>query len=396
MARRLKDWLKAYTDFTAHTEAPKLMHFFSGVAAIAGALRRKVWIDHGTFKWYPSFYIILVAPPGIVAKSTTSGIAMDLLRSIPGIKFGPDIITWPALVAAYAGAGETFEFNGEWHPMSPLIFHASEFGNLVNPQDREMINLLIELWDGRNVLNKVTKGNGSDTIEAPWISIIAGTTPHWIADNMPQVTIGGGFTSRCIFVYAESKERYNAFPRSSLPRDFTQRRADLIHDLEYISLNLAGEYTFTKEAILWQEEWYEYLWKVQATEATSTSVEGYLARKQTHLNKLAIVIAAAQRDELVLTQDDFIIADLMLRSIEPDIERVFSRIGKTRESTEVDKLLIFIKRKGRVGYDEAFRLVHGYFQTAKAFEGIIAGAVRAGYINLEQNPKGWVIVWIGG
>lgn len=395
MSRRLKDWLTSYKEFTAHTEAPQIMHFFSGVAAIAGALRRKVWIDHGTFRWYPSFYIILVAPPGIVAKSTTSGIAMDLLRAVPGIKFGPDIITWPALVTAYAGASEAFQIEDEWHPMSPLVFHASEFGNLVNPQDREMINLLIELWDGRNKLEKVTKLNGNDTIEAPWISLIAGTTPHWIADNMPQSTIGGGFTSRCIFVYAEEKSKYCAFPRMALPKDFARRKADLIHDLEHISVNLAGEYSFTKEAVEWQQIWYEHLWKVQAPDASSSSVEGYLARKQTHLNKLAMIFAASRRDELVLIEEDFVLADLMLKSIEVDLEKVFSRIGKTKEAAEVDKLLAFIRKKGKVEYYEAYRVVHSYFQNARAFEGIISGAIRAGYVNLEQNGVKLFVSWAG-
>ena len=91
--RNYADWLKAYLKYAEATEAPQHMHFWSGVSAVAGALRRKVWIDQAYFKWYPNFYIVLVAPPGIVSKSTTVGIAMDLLRKVPGIHFGPDVVT---------------------------------------------------------------------------------------------------------------------------------------------------------------------------------------------------------------------------------------------------------------------------------------------------------------
>ena len=69
--RNHADWLTAFMDYASYGEAPRHMYFWTGVSAIAGALRRKVWIDQAYFKWYPNFYIVLVAPPGIVSKSTT-------------------------------------------------------------------------------------------------------------------------------------------------------------------------------------------------------------------------------------------------------------------------------------------------------------------------------------
>src|SRR6185369_14226993 len=101
-------------------EAPRQMYFWTGVSTLAGVLRRKVWIDQAYFTWYPNFYIVLVAPPGIVSKSTTANIGMNLLHQVPGVKFGPDIVTSQALVSAFAESAETFEFNAEFYPMSAL------------------------------------------------------------------------------------------------------------------------------------------------------------------------------------------------------------------------------------------------------------------------------------
>ena len=106
MARNFRDWLEAFCDYAQYGEAPRRMYFWVGVSAVAGALRRKVWIDQAYFRWHPNFYIILVAPPGIVSKSTTASIAMRLLRRVPRIKFGPDVVTWQALVGAFAEATE--------------------------------------------------------------------------------------------------------------------------------------------------------------------------------------------------------------------------------------------------------------------------------------------------
>src|SRR5215831_7830383 len=103
------------------------MHFWCGVSAVAGAIRRKAYIEMGYFRWYPNFYIILVAPPGIVSKSTTASIAMRLLRQVPGVKFGPDVVTWQALVTAFAEAQELFDVgNGNLETMSAITIESSE------------------------------------------------------------------------------------------------------------------------------------------------------------------------------------------------------------------------------------------------------------------------------
>jgi hypothetical protein len=49
-------------------------------STLAGALRRRVWLDQAYFRWHPNFYIVLVAPPGIVSKSTTAGVGMSLAQ----------------------------------------------------------------------------------------------------------------------------------------------------------------------------------------------------------------------------------------------------------------------------------------------------------------------------
>ena len=130
--RNFPNWLSAFLEYASHTEAPKIMHTWAGVSAIAGALRRKVWIDQYYYRWTPNFFVILVAPPGVVSKSTTADVAMSLLRDVPGIKFGPDVVTWQSLVTSFAAACESFEYDGDWHPMSAMTLVSSELGNLIN------------------------------------------------------------------------------------------------------------------------------------------------------------------------------------------------------------------------------------------------------------------------
>lgn len=382
--RNFPSWVDAYVQFASHTEAPKLMHFWASVWAISGVLRKKVWMDQVAFRWVPNFFIIFVAPPGIVSKSTTAGLAESFLREIPGIQFGPDVVTWQSLVTSFAGACESFEHEGEYYPMSPLNLIASELGNLLDPNDRSMVNLFIDLWDGRKKLDKQTKMSGCDVVEGPWINLLGCTTPHWIADNMPASTVGGGLTSRCIFVYAENKERLIAYPKYYFPENHTATRQALVQDLEHIAMNLCGEYILTEDARTWGENWYARHWTEASTKFEDDRLEGYVARKQTHLHKLAMILAASQRDDLIILPDDLRLAEAMLNSTETDLGRVFSRIGKSEESMQTDRLLSFIRRHGKVQYDAAYRVIHNVFPDARDFEGLVTGLIRAGYVTLTQ------------
>ncbi len=383
--RYFKDWLQAFIEYSKFGEAPTHMYFWSGVSAIAGALRRKVWIDQAYFKWHCNQYIILVAPPGIVAKSTTAGTAMNLLRLVPGIKFGPDVVTWQALVDAFEEATETFVYADLHWPMSAITIESSEFGNLLNPQDKDMVDLLVSLWDGKQGnFEKKTKHSGSNKIENPWINLIACTTPSWIAGNFPEYMIGGGFTSRCLFVYADKKARYVAYPGLHVPKNLSDTQNKLVHDLEYISMNLAGEYKLTPAAIKFGEEWYKKHYNGKGPELDDDRFGGYIARKQTHIHKVAMCLAASASDDMVISDEFLSIADQMITDLEVDMPFVFSKIGRTEVSVNTERLVTYIEKKGRVAYPEAYRYIHAHFPSFRDFEDIVAGCIRAGLLKLEQ------------
>lgn len=384
MPRHYKNWLLGFMDYSSFGEAPKHMYFWTGVSTIAGVLRRRCWIDERSFKWFPNFYIVIVAPPGIVSKSTTAGIGMDLLRQVPGVKFGPEIVTWQALATSFVNAAETFEYQGLHHTQSALTIESSEFGNLLNPQDKDMVDTLVTLWDGKG-LRKETKHSGNDEIVNPWINLIACTTPAWIAGNFPEYLIGGGLTSRMVFVYADQKDKYVAYPHKLAPSEHEAKRLRLIQDLEHIAINCVGEYHLTPEAEAWGETWYERHYKGERPKNLDDDrFGGYFARKQTHIHKLAMVLAAAQRDDMLITTEDLDLANTMVTDLEPDMALVFSKIGKTDESYYADRVLAFIRRHKRLPFTEVFRYAHSQFPSARNFEDMLAGLRLAGHIRIVQ------------
>lgn len=383
--RHFNSWLKAYVEYAATgSESPIAMHFWAGVAAIAGALRRNVWLDMKKFEWVPNFYIILVAPPGVVAKSTTTSIAMNLLRAVPGVKFGPAIATWQALSQAFANSLEMVMMpDGLFHSMSALIFDSQEFGNLLNPQDREMIDFLITLWDGkRGTVEKITKTSGNDVIENPIINIIACTTPSWLEGNVPEHMIGGGFTSRCIFIYADQKRQLIPYPKFEVVPNFQLIQIKLVEDLRQIA-KLRGEFILDQTAIAFGGEWYADHAKNPPKHLENARFEGYIARKQTHIHKLAMVLSAAESDGLVLKKEHLFESDKIISALERDMPRVFERIGTSFQSRGAASLVTVVRAHKAIERKKLFSILFREM-SLRDFESALAAALEAKHVTCEQ------------
>lgn len=371
-------------EYAQYSEAPNIFHFWTGVSTVAGSLRRRVWIDQKYFMWTPNFFVVFVAPPGIVQKSTTAGIGMNLLRRVPNIHFGPNSVTWQALVQSFQNATEAIDLpDNTIISQSALTIESSEFGTFLDPQDRVMVDVLVELWDGRTgVWEKRTKSQGGESISNPWINLIACTTPDWIAGNFPQYMIGGGFMSRTIFVYADEKRQYIAYPKDHIPEHFDKMGDLLVEDLEHISKALVGEYTLTNEAKKWGEVWYEALYRKKDPALDDERFASYFARKQTHVHKLAMVIAASCRDDLIIEQEDLEQADGIMKAVERDMPKVFSRINSP-EARSAQKIVDLTLLHPGISSTDAYRSMF-HTVTYSEFYSSLQGAINSGQVKQRQ------------
>lgn len=93
-----------------------------------------------------------------------------------------------------------------------------------------------------------------------------------------------------------------------------------------------------------------------------------------------------------ITTEHLAVAHSMITDLEPDMQFVFSKIGRSDVSLYTERLVTFVHSKGKVAYSEAYRHVHSFFPSMRDFDDVIAGCVRAGYVKLLQSSGEMLMV----
>lgn len=373
-------------NYTRHLESPDHFHFWAGIATIAGALRGKVWIDMEYWKWRPNFFIIFVAPPGVATKSTTIGVGQSFLRRIEGVHFGPDSGTWQGVTDALMESTENVTMpDGEVYRMSAITMALSEIGTFFDPQNREMVDMLVDLWDGREVpWKRRTRHQGIIEIPNPWFNLVGACTPSWLNENFPEYAVKGGFTSRTVFIFASHKRHFVAYPKLFMEEGDRDLELRLVNDLNEIA-QIAGEYELSPEAYEWGDEWYRKHWEGLGRRQESDRLSGYRSRKQTHIHKLALVLCAARKSERIIEPEDLQNALGLIEAIEGDMLKVFQTLSDSPAAKNAQQLMLVLKMNPKgIGKRAIWRqLIH--HMSEWEFNNAINGALSAGYISMRQN-----------
>jgi hypothetical protein len=258
----------------------------------------------------------------------------------------------------------------------------SELGTFIRPDNREFLDFLTEIWDGqKSVFSRRTVLKGELKLTNPWLNIIGCTTPAWLKDNFSEILVGGGFASRVVFVYGNKKRQLVAYPGLEITGpEYEAEESLLARDLQQIAM-LKGGYELTPEAIDWGIKWYDrHHNEPRPAHLASDSFDGYLDRKQSHIHKLSIVLAAAQGNELKISADHLIEATAHITDLELDMINVFSSIGVTPTAQINTKVLALVRNHRSITYRELWKLC---FHTIppRDFKESINAAVDAGYVS---------------
>lgn len=352
-----KSWLSHWEEYMSDTEAPIEYNTWCGITAILATLKRNVWIERPKFKLYPNIYTILVGPPG-VGKGTAINPLLEVLNIAGTANISPDRITAEELIKSLAdgfGAGiKTTAGKVSIHKDSTTIIAATELPIYLNSSNWTL-ELMCELWDNKPMgTSYSTKTKGSFTATDTCVSLVGGCVPDFIRkinkDAMSAVT--GGFTTRCIFVYAGDKIYKD--PWKVVDQTIEKKMKDaLANDLVHIS-TLQGEIKFTLAA---QTMWTKHVNGVTNNQDPFESevLAGFKSRNMAHTFKAAMALSVAESDKLVIDDRHMYNAIGLVNKVRDKIDIVFRCVGESPIAMAQDRVLTFVDREGIVSRSKILR-----------------------------------------
>lgn len=339
-SRNLPDWINGFLDLTEQSEPPRMFRKWAAISTVASALQRKVRLELGiSLTFYPNLFVVLVGPSA-TGKGTVMRYASDIMEQVKSIKISAQATSLQALIRRMKETNLTdidLE-TGEQQYHSSLTIFSTEFTVFLGYHNSELISALCDWYDCQSRWSYETISRKKEEIIGVWVNLLAGTTPDSIKTSLPIESIGGGLTSRIIFVYEEKREKVVIIP------DVTEKeitlQQHLIQDLEQISL-MSGTFGFTKEFVDIYTDWR--LNDAACPPFHDKKFDGYCGRRKKHLLTLAMICSASRSNSMMLEAEDVTRAAALLDEVEVKMPLTFRGLGRSDLSATISDAIVFIE-----------------------------------------------------
>jgi len=304
---------------------------------MAAVLEQKVWVTTSS-PLYPNLYTFLVGHPGL-GKSRAIKSVMGFAREVPDIHIGPTSLTMASLVDLLAESkrqiiqlpNPMIEYNTLYIAPDELSAFMQEY------KGNELIPGLTTFYDTDSPYGQHRRTTGLKLkIDRPQLNILTGTTPANIMKFIPESAWEDGFTSRIIFIYADSQPKIDVFKAKvrEMPKD-------MLDDLKLIN-SIVGQ-------IGWDEAYAEQMqgWKSLGYPPVPNhpKLTHYCTRRFAHMIKLSMV-ACIDRGEAILSMSkgDFDRAYNWLCEAEKEMGKIFTAVSGSADSKAMDEIAFFVRQ----------------------------------------------------
>lgn len=333
------DFIDTYLEWTQHVPSPYLFRLWSGIAALAGALERRVWVRAIAKPTYPNLFVLLVASPGVgkgVIDETD-----HLWRQVKVLRTAPDSVTSASLLDSLIEARRTvMKLDGSGPEMDyhSLLVAAEEFGVLVPAHDLEFLNRLNRIFTNPEDLRVRRKYIKEEVnILRPQLNILAGTQPGYLASLLPEEAWVMGFTQRLLMIYAQNGPSPELFAEDE---DREEREGELIAHLT-TAASLRG-------LMRWEPEAAELIksWDASGGEPRPKHLRlvHYIKRRTQFMLKLMMISSTSRNTELTITPFDYTRALTWLTNAESAMPDVFREMTQKSDSHVMQELVYCVFR----------------------------------------------------
>ena len=348
--RKCENWLKTFLKWTVPvSEAPESLLIWSGLFCISAVVKKKIQFSKEYLKQYQVYmmnYTMFVGPPGVVRKSTSAGFAQDILMGVNEgisvtdrayVNFGPTTGSHAKIIEKMAGTVD-----------GSMTIIAGEFGNIVSTMPEETYTFFLKMFDSDKTATRFehsTRQHGDEVILDPSLNILGCTTPDWIAENKGYM-LGGGFAARTVFLFEDRARQRHLFYKNVGPsiEALEGMRKRLVVDLKGIG-RLRGEIKPCDDKLANRmEEWYlDY-----ADKTAKAGAETFHARKHIHTMRTAMALSLCESDNLVISEEHFNAALVLIDDIEKKLTQGLSAVGRNPYAKDLNIVLAYIEENAPV------------------------------------------------
>jgi len=351
-------FLQVYSEYTEYTEPQIIFNLWCGISGLSAALGRRVYHQFGIEQLYPNTYVILVGPPA-ARKSTAIKWMLDRLKKATKIRFAPDDTAGQRQglirkfisetekdaslseielenIVSIAASGRPVDLSSiemHIHPKDKHVLYAvaSELDSLIGTNSRELTTFLIKCWDGSDY--DYSTSAATKIIKEPLLSILAGTQPSTLNECLPSLSVGSGFSSRLVFVFA-SKKRKGKYPPAE-PDNYLAKEIENVYS--HLFYKMEGEMKMTREAWGVSHDIYD-----QDITIDDPRFVYYCNRRHIHALKLSMLLAAG-RISYTITADDVIEANAILTATEQFMPEALGEFGLSPAGAAKQKVIEFLQ-----------------------------------------------------
>jgi hypothetical protein len=319
-------FISDYLTFTSNTESPADYHRWSCLSTLSVLAGRRFWFDLGPIRYYPNLYVVLVGHPG-VKKSSALDRAKDIVRAVGCCPIAAAQATKEYIARAMSNdkfAGKKFFKNGGMmEEYNQYAIFATELTQFIGVNPLAMLDFLTTVYTEK-VYDCDTKGQGSDLVVGPYITLLACLTPEMLKGFVKMNILTGGFARRTQFVYGAYG---TPVPWPGLTPEQVKAQYSCI-DWGKKMQAYHGEFLMDDEAKQWYSDWYIKL-QTNITEISRPSTEGYYRTKHEVLFKCAMLVSLSEDfSNRTLTAGHLrIVEEQFLLPYEKNLERVFEGAG---------------------------------------------------------------------
>ena len=304
-------FLEDVENYALGYETTNAFSFWSGVHFLSSILKRDIWMPWGTERHYPNFFLILLAHPGLVKKSTTMRVLTPIYDQALELISNP-ALAWKKnqelVVSSTATANGMFKLleevaNKENNDFvtadnealqlradANLILRVSEFTTLFSKAqyNANLIDKVTDFYDCKDYDTSTTVAHGNLELHNIFCTMIGATTPSSFQTSMTQEAYGGGFMSRCIVV--KESTGYRQYPLPAVYQGIPDQE-EMAKRLAFIAEHAVGEYTLSREAYDYYSDWY-IAFKKELQAEDPDEILHQDNRRDINVLKLGLILAA--------------------------------------------------------------------------------------------------------